>query len=129
MAYLLLWSAIERYVSLRYHFGKKVTKKVNKLAEEVAFADGLRQHVTGHRELYRADRPDKKVVLDSRFPAKALEYYYQIRSNITHRGKAVVLDYERVLSSLSELLPIFRGVLRAAHTDAQPNTSTSRESL
>jgi hypothetical protein len=29
MAYLLLWSAIERYVSLRYHLGDRVVEKVN----------------------------------------------------------------------------------------------------
>jgi hypothetical protein len=121
MAYLLLWSAIERYVSLRYHLGDKVTQKVKKLADESAFANGLLEHVTQRREVYRADRPDQKVVLDPQRPAKALEYYYQIRSNIAHRGKAVVLDHERVLSSLSELLLIFRGVLKAARTGAQPS--------
>ena len=32
MAYLLLWSSIERYVSLRYHLGDRVTEKVGQLA-------------------------------------------------------------------------------------------------
>ena len=119
MAYLLLWSAIERYVSLRYHLGDKVTEKVKQLAHEAAFGAGLRQHVKEPREVYRADRPDQKVVLDPHSPEKALIYYYQIRSNITHRGKGVVWDHDRVLNSLSELLPIFRGVLETAHVDAQ----------
>jgi hypothetical protein len=120
MAYLLLWSAIERYVSLRYHLGDKVTEKVKQLATEVAFVDGLRQHAKQRREIYRADRPEQKVVLDPQSPEKALQYYYQIRSNITHRGKGVVQDHERILKSLSEVLSIFRGVLKAASTDAVP---------
>lgn len=118
MAYLLLWSAIERYVSLRYHLGNKVIEKVNKLADEHAFSSGLLKHVAQRREVYRADRPDQKALLDPQRPRKALEYYYQIRSNIVHRGKAVVRDHDRVLNSLTELLLIFRDVLKAARTAA-----------
>ena len=118
MAYLLLWSAFERYVSLRYHLGNKVIEKVNKLADEHAFSSGLLKHVAQRREVYRADRPDQKALLDPQRPRKALEYYYQIRSNIVHRGKAVVRDHDRVLNSLTELLLIFRDVLKAARTAA-----------
>jgi hypothetical protein len=122
MAYLLLWSAIERYVSLRYHFGDCVTKKVNRLAREESFIRGLRDYVTNNREVYRADRPEKKEVLDRENPEKALDYYYQVRSNITHRGKGVERDHERVLKSLRELLSIFRSVLKQAQVDAQVQT-------
>lgn len=42
MAYLLLWSSIERYVSLRWGFGRDdVTKRVERLAEEPAFCEAL----------------------------------------------------------------------------------------
>lgn len=118
MAYLLLWSSIERYVSLRYHLGDKVTEKVSQLARESAFASSLLLHVKERREVYRADRPDQKEVLDPQSPEKALKYFYQLRSNITHRGKGVVRDHERMKNSLAELLPIFRDVLRAAQCDA-----------
>lgn len=118
MAYLLLWSSIERYVSLRYHLGDKVTKKVDQLAHESAFAESLRRYVKDCREVYRADRPDQKAVLDPKSPDKAVHYYYQVRSNITHRGKGAVWDYDLLKSSLVELLPIFREVLKAAEHDA-----------
>jgi len=118
MAYLLLWSSIERYVSLRYHLGDKVTVKVGQLAHESPFAKGLLQHVKERREVYRADRPGEKVVLDPNSPVKAVRYYYQVRSNITHRGKGVVRDYDLLNKSLAELLPIFREVLKAAEHDA-----------
>lgn len=119
MAYLLLWSSIERYVSLRYHLGKKVMEKVDQLASEPAFAAGLSQHVKDCRKVYRADQPDRSVELDPQSPHKSLTYYYQVRSNITHRGKAVFQDHQRVKQSLTELLPIFREVLKAAEVDAR----------
>lgn len=118
MAYLLLWSSIERYVSLRYHLGDKVSEKVGQLAREPAFVESLRLHVTARREVYRADRPSEKEVLDPESPERAVCYYYQVRSNITHRGKGVVRDYERVKHSLAELLVIFRDVLKVAQRDA-----------
>jgi hypothetical protein len=83
MAYLLLWSAIERYVSLRYHFGDNVTKKKNHLADEAAFGAGLRQCVTEKREVYCAHQPSQKEVLDPQIPKKAVNYYYQVRCNVT----------------------------------------------
>jgi len=111
MAYLLLWSSIERYVSLKYHLGNKVTYKVRFLAQEPAFAKALQQTVKNKREVFRADNPQEKLVLDPNNPKGSLDYYYQIRSNITHRGKAVVRDYDKLKDSLSELLTIFRHVL------------------
>ena len=127
MAYLLLWSAIERYVSLRYHLGDKVMDKVNALAGESAFAEALQRFVTEERSVFRADQPDKRVSLDPGNPKKSLEYYYQIRSNIVHRGKAVVGDYYRIKDSLEELLNIFRYVLDSAFKES--NTSEIKTAL
>lgn len=71
------------------------------------------------REVYRADRPQDRAKLDPERPNCSLKYYYQIRSNITHRGKAVVGDHERVLEALTQLVQIFRCVLKAARLEAQ----------
>jgi hypothetical protein len=119
MAYLLLWSSIERYVSLRYHLGDKVMEKVKQLSGETGFKDGLLKHVSERREVFRADRPEKKLVLDPQASQKSLDYYYQIRSNITHRGKGIVRDHDIVLKSLGELLQIFRDVLESAKNEAK----------
>ena len=105
-------------MSLRYHLGNKATEKVGQLAHEPAFAKGLRQYVKGGREIYRTDRPGQKEVLDPTSPDKAVRYYYQLRSNIIHRGKGVIRDYQLLKNSLAELLPIFREVLKAAERDA-----------
>lgn len=119
MAYLLLWSSIERYVSLRYHLGDKVTAKVNHMAEEEAFVLGLQEQVLEGRRIYRADRPNEKVQLDPSKPKESLLYYYQVRSNITHRGKAATRDFDTLKHSLEELHKIFRKVLDTAFRDSE----------
>ena len=110
MAYLLLWSAIERYVTLRYHLGRDVHAKVMNLAQEETFRESLQDVVSATREVYRADNPTKRVSLDPSNPRKSLAYYYQIRSNVTHRGKSVWHDFDLLKESLGELLEIFRRV-------------------
>lgn len=118
MAYLLLWTSIERYASLRYHLGDKATKKVLNLASEPAFQAALLQHVHERREVQRADDPTGKCLLAASVPAKALAYYYQVRSNLVHRGKGVPHDHERLEKSLDELLTIFRKTLAAAFAES-----------
>jgi hypothetical protein len=111
MAYSLLWAAIERFTAFKYHLGEKATKKVNQLASEAGFISGLRELVNEQREVFRTDDPEKKVVLDPANPEKALAYYYQVRSNIVHRGKAAFTDHEMLVKSLDELSKLFRRIL------------------
>lgn len=118
MAYLLLWTAIERYVSLRYHLSDKAMKKVLKLVDEPEFRAALARHVIEPREVHSADDPTEKHVLSASDPESAINYYYQVRSNLVHRGKGVSLDHDRVVKSLEELLMIFRETLDAAFVDS-----------
>ncbi len=129
MAYLLLWTSIERYASLRYHLGDKATKKVLNLACEPAFQGALRKYVPEHeasekRKVFRADKPEKCLALDAGSPEDALLYYHQIRHNLVHRGKGVPNDHERLEKSLDELLKIFRDTLNAAFAESQWPTAT-----
>ena len=118
MAYLLLWSAIERYLSLRYSLGGSVVAKIRKLADEPAFGEALAELKLTPRELFRADQPRKRVRLDASDPNGCVDYYYQVRSNLAHRGKAVVADHDRVVSALTELSSIFERVLARGFADA-----------
>jgi hypothetical protein len=113
MAYMLLWSAIERFSSFKYHLGDSVVNKVNRIADEPEFANALRELVTERRHVYRSDNPEKKETLDPAVPKKSLAYYYQVRSNITHRGKAAYGDHDTLVKSLEELLKIFQRILKA----------------
>lgn len=118
MAYLLLWSSIERYVSLRYNLGDQVIDKLRQLAGEEAISKGLEEHVENSRDVYRATDPGDKASLKRKDPVKSILYYYQVRSNIAHRGKMAIRDYELLHEALIQLLAIFRGVLKAAKQDA-----------
>ena len=76
--------------------------------------------------MQRADRPTDHYELTPDDPRNSLNYYYQIRSNITHRGKGVVRDHDIVRASLKELLEIFTELVRAAFESSSkgaPNQS------
>jgi hypothetical protein len=77
------------------------------------------EHVSERREVFRADDPTGKYILDTNTPEKAVSYYYQIRSNLIHRGKGVVHDHARIEKSLKELLAIFRQVLSEAFKEGE----------
>lgn len=110
MAYTLLWSAIERYAGLKYHLGKRANDKVYQIANEKCFADSLRKNVKHKREVFSATDLTK-FTLDPNDPEKSIRYYYQVRSNAIHRGKAAVRDFDTVKSSLEELLAIFKELI------------------
>jgi gamma-glutamylcyclotransferase (GGCT)/AIG2-like uncharacterized protein YtfP len=118
MAYLLLWTSIERYASLRYHLKRDATRKVQLVAREPAFGEMLQTVVKEVRSVQRADEPDTKVELKTHDPSEAMSYYYQVRSNMVHRGKGMPRDHQTVLSSCEELLQVFRHVLKAARAEA-----------
>jgi hypothetical protein len=129
MAYLLLWTSIERFASIRYHLGQDVVAKVMHLAREPTFQRALRETVKQERHVFRADRPDEKVVLRPNDTRKALEYYYQVRSNTAHRGKgAPARDFEIVRSSLIELTHLFSTVLQSAFIEANLQSSSEERS-
>jgi len=113
MAYTLLWSAIERYAGLKYHLGRNVNEKVFHIANENVFIDSLKKNVKSIRKIFSVTDL-KKYTLDSNNPKGSLKYYYQVRSNVVHRGKAVTHDFDTVKSSLEELLAIFKDLLNEA---------------
>lgn len=119
MAYLLLWSAIERYASLRYSLAGGPMKKILRISEEPAFICALREAQPEPRIVYRADRPSNRVTLNPDDPKESMEYYYQVRSNIAHAGKSAEQYHMLVQSSLSELLEIFRCVLKSAWKECE----------
>jgi hypothetical protein len=122
MAYLLLWSILERYTSMRYHLAGDVMGKVQNLAQEPAFERAFRREVKEDRTIYRVDDPDKdkKVKLSPSGSAKkALEYYYQVRCNVTHRGKAASRDLQTMYLSTRELFAITSEVIGTAFLEAQ----------
>lgn len=117
MAYLLLWTSIERYASLRYGFTLGSSDKRGKIAVDTGFERGLEEVVSkqarhGRTQVRRTDDPSVVKQLKPNNPEDGLEedsieYYYQVRSNITHRGKGALHDdFNLILDCLQELYEI-----------------------
>lgn len=119
MAYLLLWTSIERYVSFRYNIQAYPNSKVNLLASDNNFKEVLASTTIEDRELYSAKDPDDKFVLNRNEPENAAEYYYQVRCNITHRGKAIATDHDKLVKSLDELLYIYSEIIKRSFSEDQ----------
>jgi hypothetical protein len=117
MIYLLLWTSIERFASLRYGFrGERVTEKLHKMAKSVEFTNALaiqflKNSETNQRKIFSSDSIEKYYKLSFENPVEAIDYYYQIRCNIAHRGKAAIEDAKFVKKCIFELSNIFKTVL------------------
>ena len=109
MSYLLLWTAIERYASLKYNC-PRVGQKWKKLSGEETFIDSLKRHVQNKRKVYSADEL-REYTLNPEKPYYSIKYYYTIRCNAAHRGKALHSDDYIIRQSLKELLEIFKDIL------------------
>ena len=117
MTYLLLWTAIERYATLRYKFGgSDVVAKVNNIANENAFLIGIKQ-IDSAKKVYKTYESGH-VNFNVDNPKMCVRYFYQIRSNIAHRGKAVFDDAKLVHFALAEMSFIFKRMLEEAKIDA-----------
>ena len=111
MNYMMLWSAIDRYCSLKYN--KRLMKRNReKFAKEKAFKEGIKKFKDdNHMPVYSTD--DLKIhEFNVEEPYKTLEYYYTLRCNVVHRGKAMHGDYHMLETAARELLDIFKDVLR-----------------
>ena len=110
MNYILLWSAIERYSSIKYN---KPLKKWNneQFAKEKEFEKGIKKF-KGKRHMPVYSTEDLKMYeFDADDAFKTLNYYYTFRCNIVHRGKSMYNDYKMLKTAADELLEIFKNIL------------------
>lgn len=116
MAYMLLWTSIERYSSLRYNLNENPNKRIMHIADEKIFSESLKKHFLNDKfqrklKIVRADNPNNVCKLDPEKPKKSLEYYYQVRSNSVHMGKTIFYDYYTIRAALIELFAIFSDII------------------
>lgn len=127
MAYLMLWTVLERlskFVSssrwspseraLREQSlragetlgNKGVSAYVSDLGRSKFFAQALLSRIpsdiNGHT-IRRADNPQKVAALHRTNAVTCIKYYYQLRSNIAHQGKAAIQDRHKLESALRVL--------------------------
>ena len=118
MNYMLLWSAIERYSSLKYKFQGKGDNNRDFVNED-SFQKAFKKYVHRTDTVYNAEQLYPKTLNhpNPRNPIEgyimSIQYYYTVRSNVVHRGKMINMDdYNRLRLSLEELLLIFKDVLK-----------------
>jgi gamma-glutamylcyclotransferase (GGCT)/AIG2-like uncharacterized protein YtfP len=111
MAYLLLWAAVERYTALAFGPNVDPNDRVKKLGASPEFQRAVAVAVSRTGIVSDSRDPSTTYRIDRNTPDEAALYYYQIRSNLSHRGKGAWNDGELVRTSLCELLKIFRSVL------------------
>ena len=75
-----------------------------------------------YRVIYSTDRVDDPLRFNGSNAKKSLEYYYQVRCNITHRGKAALGDSALVEKCLVDLTAIYKEFLTAEKRDAESIT-------
>lgn len=106
MAYLLLWSILERLSALCFGASKEPHHRVNLLHELSGMTELVSKYVKRKDSVSDSRNPNNIYKLDADNPKKCFQYYYQIRCNLSHRGKAVQNEVEKVQLSLEELLTI-----------------------
>lgn len=111
MAYLFLWTIIERYAALSYGPTLEPGQKRTKLGEDPAFGRALKRMVNRTHRVYDSRNPGSYADLNPNQPGPSIRYYYFVRNNVTHRGKGAEKDGETMQRSLSELVEVFHSVL------------------
>ena len=110
MAYLFLWTIVERYVALAHGPGLDPGQKIEALARDAIFAAAVSEIAREHRVADSRD-PTDTYSLDRAEPLQSAKYYYQVRNNLIHRGKGTWRDGEIVRQSLTEVLRIVERLL------------------
>lgn len=106
MAYLLLWSILERLSALCFGPGQDPMQRIKRLHELPGMEDLVRLNVQRTDKVSDSRNPDAAYKLDGTNAKKCFDYYYQVRSNLSHRGKGVFNEFDKVYGSLKELLAI-----------------------
>ena len=129
-AYLLLWTVYERLTALRYGPSRDVMARLQDLERDKAFREAF--HDCGARtgEVV-CDSRDLATVRIGADGSKALDYWYQVRSNLSHRGKSAYRDSKIVYEAFEQAyLVLDRLISKLVHQrapDERPATAVSFE--
>jgi hypothetical protein len=111
MAYLFLWTVIERYCALAYGPPLDPGAKIRALGEDPVFAASVKE-VRRRHELVDSRDPSERYRLDPGDAQASAHYYAQVRNNLTHRGKGTWRDGEITRQSLQELVRVVERMVR-----------------
>ena len=112
-AYMLLWTIIERFCSIKYG-NIAPNEKLKKLSNDNEIDWTLLEKIISRNDsIVRSDQKDNKIKLNPSSSVKSiLNYYYGLRSNVVHRGKDVFGDIERISLAFRELVEITEELIK-----------------
>lgn len=89
MGYLLLWTGLERYASLRYGVVKDVEKRIKALSREPALRTALSDALVGNQLSDTVYDGDSRPVPLAGPEGPSLAYFREVRHHLVHRGKGL----------------------------------------
>jgi gamma-glutamylcyclotransferase (GGCT)/AIG2-like uncharacterized protein YtfP len=111
-AFLLAWSVAERYSALTFGPALDPGERIRKLETRASFKEALdKAHLRTGRRVVDSRDPSNRIEIDSDGRG-AWDYWYQVRSNMSHRGKGANRDAEIVREALVDIHDVLRLMLR-----------------
>lgn len=111
-AYLLLWSVVERLTALRFGPVAPPMQRLRLLSLDQQWATWFRaaEVPMGERRVVDSRDPADKVRLKPD-GSNAWSYWYQVRSNLSHRGKGAHRDVRIVADAFIDVHDVLRAML------------------
>lgn len=117
MRYLLLWSILERFMSLNIKFNvERGSHGQSTIKQQFAgtyqpFSDACNSHISEKLYVRSYNNPNEYKMLQADQPQRCIEFFHRLRSNIIHRGKSAEFDGNRLQKSYIMLYKIVREIL------------------
>ena len=111
MYYMMLWSAIDRYCSLKYDSINYQSDNIRALSNDQVFIDSINECNLPHHSDIFSTKNAKPWEWREHSTYSKLYYYYTVRCNVVHRGKDRLTNIGILRQSLEELLMIFDKVI------------------
>ena len=117
MKYLLLWSILERFMSLKIglfiEHGPHGLKNIRQMFanEYQPFRDSCTKFIDEKLKITSFSNPDDPYLLQTDDHFRSIEFFHQLRTNLIHRGKSAEFDGERLRKSFLFLYSIVREIL------------------
>lgn len=110
-AFLLLMTVVERYTALAFGPRVKPMARIGRLEDSPTFRSAFAEaSVEIGGRVVDSRNPDKKLSLKADGKG-AWAYWYQVRSNLSHRGKGAFRDAALVASALIDVHDVMRLIL------------------
>jgi hypothetical protein len=114
-AHLLTWSAVERLAALMFgpdSDGDAVTRRIGRFGDVDSWPNLFRRAGirSNDRHVYRSNRRNDSEQIDPN-GRRAWDFWYQVRSNLSHRGKSTRRDLDIVREALVDVHDVLRLLL------------------